>query len=49
MLDPDERRCHTHVLGSSGSGKLRFLEHLMRQDLDNRQGFCLVDPHGETL
>jgi hypothetical protein len=36
-----------HVLGSSGSGKSRFLEWMIRGDLKNRQGFCLVDPHGE--
>ena len=45
-LEPDDRRAHMHVIGSSGSGKSKFLEHLMRQDLDNRQGFCLIDPHG---
>src|SRR5882762_9907632 len=36
-----------HVIGSSGSGKSRFLESMIRGDLKNRQGFCLVDPHGE--
>ncbi len=46
-LKPDDRRIHMHVLGSSGSGKSRFLEWMMRGDLKNRQGFCLVDPHGE--
>jgi hypothetical protein len=45
-LTGDERRTHMHVIGSSGSGKSKFLEHLMRQDLQNRQGFCLIDPHG---
>lgn len=45
-LESAERRAHTHVIGSSGSGKSKFLEHLMRQDIKNRQGFCLVDPHG---
>lgn len=46
-LKPDDRKIHTHVLGSSGSGKSRFLEWMIRGDLRNRQGFCLVDPHGE--
>ncbi len=45
-LEPDDRRAHTHVIGSSGSGKSKFLEHLMRQDINDRQGFCLIDPHG---
>ena len=46
-LKPDDRGIHMHVLGSSGSGKSRFLEWMIRGDLKNRQGFCLIDPHGE--
>jgi hypothetical protein len=46
-LKPEDRRIHMHVLGSSGSGKSRFLEWMIRGDLKNRQGFCLIDPHGE--
>jgi hypothetical protein len=45
-LDSDDRRTHMHVIGSSGSGKSKFLEWMMRGDLRNRQGFCLIDPHG---
>ena len=46
VLRPDERRTHMHVIGSSGSGKSKFLECLIRQDLTSQQGFCLIDPHG---
>jgi len=46
-LTPKERKTHIHVIGSSGSGKSKFLEWMMRGDLQNRQGFCLIDPHGE--
>lgn len=45
-LSGADREAHMHVIGSSGSGKSKFLEHLMRQDFLNRQGFCLIDPHG---
>ena len=45
-LLPDDRRIHMHVIGSSGSGKSKFLESMMRGDLRNGQGFCLLDPHG---
>src|SRR5205085_1723765 len=45
-LTRDDRKAHMHVIGSSGSGKSKFLEWMMRRDLDNRQGFCLIDPHG---
>lgn len=40
------RLTHHHVIGSSGSGKSKFLEQMMRADLRAGQGFCLVDPHG---
>jgi hypothetical protein len=45
-LSPEERGTHMHVIGSSGSGKSKFLEQMMRGDLANGQGFCLIDPHG---
>jgi hypothetical protein len=45
-LTPEERAAHTHVIGASGSGKSKLLEWLIRTDLGNRQGFCLIDPHG---
>jgi hypothetical protein len=45
-LSSFERETHMHVIGSSGSGKSKFLEQMMRGDLANRQGFCLLDPHG---
>ena len=42
----NQRKIHMHVIGSSGSGKSKLLEWMMRGDLRNRQGFCLIDPHG---
>lgn len=45
-LDPDARKTHMHVLGVSGRGKSYFLEYLIRQDIKNGDGLCLIDPHG---
>jgi hypothetical protein len=45
-LADKDRKTHTEIIGSSGSGKSKFLENLMRQDLLRRQPFCLIDPHG---
>ncbi len=35
---------HTLVLGTTGSGKSRFLWRLLREHRRNRRGFCLIDP-----
>src|SRR6185295_606783 len=45
-LKPEDRKTHMHVIGSSGSGKSKCLEWMIRGDLRNRQGFALIDPHG---
>ena len=41
-----DRSTHMHVLGASGRGKSKFLENLIRQDIEHRHGLCLIDPHG---
>ncbi len=45
-LSPEDRKAHMHVIGSTRSGKSKFLEWMMRGDLQEGQGFCLLDPHG---
>jgi hypothetical protein len=41
---------HLYVCGGTGSGKSKFLEHLIRQDIvawpQSRCGLLLLDPHG---
>ena len=45
-LDPTRRSYHLHVIGASGQGKSKFLEHCIRQDILAGHGVCLIDPHG---
>ena len=46
-LSQSDRENHTHIIGSTGTGKSKFLELLLRQDIKNRRaGLCLIDPHG---
>ena len=45
-LSAIDRSTHMHVLGASGRGKSKFLENLIRQDIEYRHGLCLIDPHG---
>jgi hypothetical protein len=37
---------HAHVIGTTGGGKTKLLEHSIRQDIIDGRGVCVVDPHG---
>src|SRR5687767_6200086 len=46
-ITPEMRRStHMHVIGGSGTGKSKFLEWLIRQDINEGNGLCLLDWHG---
>lgn len=51
-LPPDGRATHLYVCGSSGVGKSKLLEYLVRQDIkawpETRSGLMLLDPHGSV-
>lgn len=46
VLPERARATHLQVIGASGTGKTKFLEHLIRQDIVAGNGFCLIDPTG---
>src|ERR1043165_7763091 len=50
MLPRTERDKHLYVCGSTGTGKSKFLENLIRQDIvawrKSKCGLLLLDPHG---
>jgi type IV secretion system coupling TraD/TrwB family protein len=48
-LTDKERSRHVHVLGSIGTGKSKLLEHMIRQDIGQGRGLCLIDPHGTLV
>ena len=47
-LETVDRSTHMQVVGASGRGKSKFLESLIRQDIENpnKPGVLLIDPHG---
>jgi len=45
----EDRESHIHILGSPGEGKSKFLEHLIRQDIDRGYGACLLDPSDTAI
>ena len=46
MLSPRQRSTHLQVVGASGTGKSKLLEHMLRQDIRSGHGVVLIDPHG---
>ncbi len=42
-----DRLSHTFVIGQTGTGKSSLLLSMASQDIENGQGFCLIDPHGD--
>lgn len=45
-LSDADRATHVHVIGKSGVGKSKLLEQMIRCDILDRSGLCLIDPHG---
>ncbi len=43
----DDRRRHMYIVGKTGMGKTTLMEQLVISDINNGNGFCIVDPHGE--
>jgi hypothetical protein len=48
-LTTDQRVRHTHIIGSSGTGKSSLLFNLIRQDIENGDGVAVLDPHGDLI
>lgn len=46
MRQPD-RLLHVFAVGQTGTGKSSLLASLVRQDIEQGRGFCLIDPHGD--
>jgi CxxC-x17-CxxC domain-containing protein len=44
-----DRRQHVYVLGKSGTGKSVLLSNMIIQNIQNGEGVCVVDPHGELV
>jgi len=44
-----DRRRHTYVIGKSGVGKSVLLANMAIQDIQNGEGVCVLDPHGDLI
>src|SRR6266550_9293961 len=49
LLPKTSRRQGTYIIGSTGSGKTVLLKNLIRQDINQQIGVCVLDPHGDLI
>jgi excisionase family DNA binding protein len=45
----EDRATHFYVIGATGTGKTKFLEFLISQDIRKGNGFGVIDPHGDLI
>jgi len=48
-ITPGQRAKHIYTIGSTGSGKTKFLEGLIGQDIRKANGFGVIDCHGDLV
>ncbi|MBI4975792.1 DUF87 domain-containing protein, partial [Candidatus Peregrinibacteria bacterium] len=48
-LKTEDRFRHFYVIGQTGTGKSSILQVMIRQDLKNGNGLCVIDPHGSLI
>lgn len=48
-LSPEGRRQHVYLLGQTGTGKSTLLYSILRHDVENGEGVCVIDPHGDLV
>ena len=46
-MKPADRRRHMYIIGKSGSGKTELMKSLVKQDIEEGRGVCVIDPHGD--
>jgi hypothetical protein len=44
-----DRRRHNYILGRTGSGKSYLMANMAIQDIQNGEGLCVIDPHGDLI
>ncbi|MBI5621497.1 type IV secretory system conjugative DNA transfer family protein [Candidatus Falkowbacteria bacterium] len=44
-----DRRRHLYVVGKSGTGKSKLLLSLITDDIHDKKGVCVIDPHGDLI
>lgn len=48
-MKKEDRFRHFYVIGQTGTGKSSIFKSMIRQDILNGHGVCIVDPHGDLV
>ncbi len=46
---PADRLRHAYVIGQTGTGKTGLIKNMILQDINNGEGVCFIDPHGNDI
>lgn len=49
FMSPEDRLRHFYIIGQTGTGKTTLLKRMIRQDILNGEGVCMIDPHGSDI
>jgi len=49
FIERDDRRRHMYIIGRTGSGKTEIMKYMSVQDIQNGEGLCVIDPHGDFI
>lgn len=49
FMSPEDRLRHFYIIGQTGTGKTTLLKRMIRQDIINGEGVCMIDPHGSDI
>lgn len=48
-MSPEDRLRHLYVIGQTGTGKTGLMKSMIIQDIQNGDGCCFIDPHGNDV
>ncbi len=48
-IKKNDRNRHMYIIGKSGTGKSYFQVNMVVQDIQNGDGVCVLDPHGDLI
>lgn len=48
-MTKEDRLRHYYVVGQTGTGKSTLLTNMIKQDIQNGEGCCFIDPHGSDV